>query len=75
MRQRRGIVITVPERASIMLPYLLLDFNGTLTEDGVIPIHCAMVMKDRATTRIVVATSNTFAKRRGHSAGFWLKSM
>jgi len=67
MPERNPIVVAVPGERPVVVSHLLLDFNGTLAQDGnLLPGVAARLRKLGRRVRIVVATADTFGK--AHSA-------
>jgi soluble P-type ATPase len=65
MRQRNPIVVAISKQRSVSVLHVVLDFNGTLAQDGnLVPGVAARLRKLSRRVHIVVATADTFGKAR-----------
>jgi soluble P-type ATPase len=70
MPEPKPIVVAVPGERPVVLSHLVLDFNGTLAEDGnLLPGVAARLRKLGRQLRIVVVTADTFGKARSALKG------
>jgi soluble P-type ATPase len=70
MPERKPIVVAVPGERPVVVSHLVLDFNGTLAQDGnLLPGVAARLRKLSRRLRIVVATADTFGKARSALKG------
>jgi soluble P-type ATPase len=65
-----GILIQIPGSPDLLIRTLLLDYNGTLSRDGVLLDGVADRLKALSKhLRIIVATADTFGKAKDQLAG------
>jgi soluble P-type ATPase len=65
MRQRNPIKIAIPGQRPVVVSELILDFNGTLAQDGsLLPGVASRLRRLGRRLRITVATADTFGKAR-----------
>jgi soluble P-type ATPase len=70
MSEPRPIVVAIPGRRPLVMSHLLLDFNGTLAQDGnLLPGVTSRLRQLGQQFRIVVATADTFGKARSALRG------
>jgi soluble P-type ATPase len=68
--ERRPIEVAIPGERPVVLSHLVLDFNGTLAQDGnLLPGVAIRLRKLGRRLRIVVATADTFGKARSALKG------
>jgi soluble P-type ATPase len=70
MPERRPIEVAIPGERPVVLSHLVLDFNGTLAQDGNLLSGVAIRLRKLGRQlRIVVVTADTFGKARSAFQG------
>jgi len=70
MAQQHPLVIAVPGEPPVAVSHVLLDFNGTLAQDGdLLPGVAARLRRLGRLARITVATADTFGQARAALKG------
>lgn len=70
IQRTNGIVIRIPGSPDVRIHNLLLDYNGTLSRDGVLLDGVADRLRALSKhVRIIIATADTFGKARAQLEG------